>query len=274
MTVMAFVALSVLGLPMASSLHAPAPNPELNAPPAMQAADVVEKLGERVDPNLVFQDSSGQTVRFGDFLDGEKPVVLVLAYYRCPMLCGLVLGGVSKAISQTKLDLGTDYRVVTVSIDPKESARLALDRKKTYLAPLKRTETDPGWRFLVGTPESVAAIADQVGFRYAYDKETSQYAHAAVAVVLMPNGRISRYLYGVDFPPRDFRLSLVEAAGMRVGTTFDRVMLKCFRWDPASRRYGFYLSAFMRGGAFLAFAGLAAMLAVFWRMELKRGLVS
>jgi len=270
----AFVVAGVLALPAASALHAPAPK-ENAGPAVLDKVDVEEKLGNQVSLDLPFYDTTNQKVTLRDLLTpGDfRPTVLVLAYYRCPTLCSLVLGGVAQAVKDSGLVLGKDFRVVTVSIDPKETTRLALERKRLQMEALGRPETDPSWSYWVGEGDAPAKLAKDVGFQYAYDPDTKQYAHAAVIALLTPEGKISRYLYGARFPGRDFKLALIEASEGRVGTSFDRVLIKCFKYDPATRRYGVYLSNFVRGGAFLVFGALAAMLGVLWRRDVKRGTV-
>jgi protein SCO1 len=270
MSLPALVLWTVLTLPAAGAMGTPSPRTPEEGPAAlMSKVNIEERLGEAVSLDLPFQDSTGESITLRKLFSPDKPVLLVLAYYRCPTLCTLVLGATAKAIRETGLRLGEDFQVVTVSIDPRESARLATERKKTHLATLNRSERDPDWRFLVGTEASVKRLADEVGFRYAYDASTGQYAHAAAIIVLTPEARVSRYLYGVSFPGRDLRLSLVEASQGRVGTSFDRVLLTCFRYDPATRRYGFYLSSFVRLGAFAIFGAVATLLGVLWRREWK-----
>jgi protein SCO1/2 len=243
--------------------------PRQAAGAAPDGVDVEERLNERVPQDLVFTDSSGAEVRLAELLAGDVPVVLPLAYYRCPSLCNLVLAGTARTLRQTGLKMGKDYRAVTVSIDPSEGPREAKERRRGYLQALGLSDQDSDWPFLTGDEASIRALAEAVGFRYRYDEELKQFAHAAVAMVLTPDGRVSRYWYGIAYPPRDLRLSLVEAAGGRVGTTFDRVLLTCFQYDPVSRRYGWAVKAFFRTGALLIFGAVAGFLAVLWRRELK-----
>jgi len=244
--------------------------PEMKAGAAPDGAGVEEKLGERLPPELEFTDWRGRTVRFGDVASG-KPTVLVLAYYRCPALCNLVLAGTARALRKTGLKMGEDYRAVTVSIDPSETPEDAAARRRGYLQAMGLSDQGEDWAFLVGQEPGIRALADAVGFRYRYDEELKVFAHSAVAMVLTPDGRVSRYWYGLDYPPRDLRLSLVEASGGRVGTTLDRVLLTCFQYDPAARRYGWVVTAIVKGGSLLVAVSLAGLLAVLWRRELKGG---
>jgi protein SCO1 len=243
--------------------------PEMKSGTRPDGVDVEEKLGERVPGELTFTDWKGRSVRFGDLMAG-KPAVLVLAYYRCPALCNLVLAGTARAMGKTGLEMGTDYRAVTVSIDPKETPADAAGRRRGYLQAMGLSDQGEEWPFLVGDEKSIRALADAVGFRYRYDEELKVFAHAAVTMVLAPDGKVSRYWYGLEYPPRDLRLSLVEAAGGKVGTTLDRVLLTCFQYDPAARRYGWVVNGIVRGGSLLVALGLAGLLGTLWRREFKR----
>lgn len=239
-------------------------------PPVLKGVDVEEHLGELVPQDMQFTDENGQPVRLSQVLPKDKPVVVTLVYYDCPMLCNLVINGLVKSLQETGLELGRDFEAVTVSIDPKDSPAQSTDRRRRHLQALGKPESAP-WHFLTGTEENIRRLADALGFQYKYDEGTKQYAHPAVVHVLTPEGSISRYLYGTTFPPKDLRLALLEAAGGRVGTSFDRIILSCFKYDTAQRRYGFYIFGFLRLGALMVFFSLSAMLIYFWRRELKKG---
>jgi protein SCO1 len=243
---------------------------------ALQDIDVVEHLGDRVPSGLSFRDPAGRQVAFDDVLHQRRPVLVTLGYYRCPMLCGLVLDGLAKSLKAGGLTLGKDFTAVSISIDPNEDPKLALETQKRILASIDAPGSGAAgspahaedWPFLMGDPEASKLMAQAVGFRYKYDEQSRQFAHSAVAFVLTPEGAISRYLYGVDFLPRDVRLALVEASGGRVGTSFDKVLLSCYRYDPVNRKYAPFVSAFVRVGAALVFFALAGLLTVLWRKEL------
>jgi protein SCO1 len=208
-------------------------------------------------------------VRLRDLVPRERPVVLALVYYDCPMLCGLVLGGLARAMRQSGLELGTDFDAVTLSFDPRETTKLAAERQRGYLQAVGKPGAAASWTFLTGQEPEIKALADAVGFRYVYDEKTKQFAHAAVVFVLTPEGRVSRYLYGVEFPPKDLRLALVEAGQGRVGTSFDRLLLTCYRYDPASRTYVPIALWFVRASALAVLGGLSVVLGIFWRREWK-----
>jgi len=234
-----------------------------------ESVDVVERLGEPIPGGLRFYDSFHNDVAVKDWFDGKRPVVVSLVYFQCPMLCSLVMKGLIRALNDSGLQLGKDYQAVTISFNPKDTPRSAAEAQRGYLAALKAAASARAqdWPFLTGGEANVRALAEALGFKYRYDAPTDQFAHPAVAFVLTPEGRISRYLYGFDFPGRDVRLALVEASGGRVGTSFGRVLLKCFRYDPGTGRYRMYAMNFVRGGAFAVFLALAGGLAVLWRKE-------
>ncbi len=231
--------------------------PPTDQPPAiLEEVGVDERLGNQVPLDLVFTDGNGRPFRLGDAFKGHRPVVLTLVYYDCPMLCGLILSGMAKTMRENGLVLGKDYDAVTVSFDPREKPAQAAERRRGYLQSLGRAEAEPVWPFLVGAEAASRQLADAVGFRYKFDPASKEWAHIAAIFVLTPDGTVSRYLYGIEYPPKDFRLSVVEAADGKVGTSFDKFLLTCYRYDPASRKYEPYAWGFVRAG------GLAVLLAL------------
>lgn len=248
------------------------PRPAVAAPPAVAAVDIDENLGGRIPLDLTFTGSDRRPTTLRALFDGQRPVVLVLAYYRCPMLCDLVLRGISHGLHQLGWEPGRDYRGLTVSIDPHDTPGVAHLKQDAVLQAIGQTgpSAERAWPFLVGAQPAIHALADAVGFRYAYDPRSQQFAHPAVVMILTPDGRISRYLYGVNPRLLDLRLALTEAAGGRVGTIVDRVLLTCFHFDPTTRRYGFYISAVLKGGASCALLAVGAFLAVLWRRDARR----
>ena len=236
---------------------------------ALQDIDVIEHLGDRV-PMVAFTDGASNPVALESLLGKGKPVLVTLGYHRCPMLCGLVLDGLVKAARASGLKLGKDFFAVDVSIDPAEDAKLLAQTQKRVLA-LAGSDNTADWPFWSSVADGGAAarkLADAVGFRYKYDETSKQFAHDAVAFVLTSEGVVARYLYGVDYPARDFRMAVVEASGGRVGTSFDKVLMSCYRYDPAKRRYAPFVMGFMRIGAGSVFVALVALLTVLWRKEL------
>ena len=242
---------------------------EEDLPEPLKGVGVEEKLGASVPPGAVFLDQDGKPVHLGDLLGKGKPVVMALVYYECPMLCGLVLGGMARGLKETGLTMGRDFLAVSVSFDPREKPAQALVRQKGLLQALDRPEAKAAWPFLVGLEKDIHAVTAAVGFNYKYDGPTKQYAHPAVLTVLTPDGRVSRYLYGIEFPARELRLALVEAADGKVGTSFDRFLLTCFRYDPVARRYVPYALGMVRAGALLVLFGLAGAIFFYWRREVK-----
>jgi protein SCO1/2 len=234
-------------------------SPRVSAlPPAVREVDIDENLGAKLDPGLAFSDSTGRPVHLGDYLGDGRPVVLTLAYFRCPMLCGLVLRRAAAAMSKLPFSLGETYRALTVSFDPHDRPEQAAAKRASALTGLGAKAERDAWPFLVGDEPAIRALTVELGFRFAYDPKTDQYAHPAAAFVLTPDGRISRYLYGADFSPRDLRLALVEAGSGKIGSIVDRVLLTCYRFDPATHRYGPFIRGFMRLGAAMIFATVVA----------------
>ena len=269
-SLLALAPASVPALPLGQALHKmPPPARNDTLPAGLQNVDIEEKLGAKLPLDARFTTQDGAAVRFGDLLPGNRPVVVALVYYNCPMLCGLVLTGMARGMRETGLELGKDFDAVTRVEAERDATKLAAERQRGYLQAFGKPEAKRAWTFLIGEEPEIRSIADAVGFRYAYDERTKQYAHAAALFVLTPDGRVSRYLYGVEFPARDLRLALVEAGERRVGTSFDRLLLTCYRYDPATRRYEPYALGFVRISMLCVLGGVVLMLGVFWRRELK-----
>ncbi|MGC4123212.1 MAG: SCO family protein [Myxococcales bacterium] len=260
------VARPASALPMANSPpNVPVPS---SAPPRiLEGVGITERLGERVPEDAVLTAPDGRTARLGELLHRGKPVVLTLVYYDCPMLCGLLLGGLTDALRQSGLALGQDYEAMTLSFNSHETPAVAGLKQARYLQAVGAPASARDWPFFVADEASIHAVADAVGFRYAWDSGSRTYAHAAAVIVLTPDGRISRYLHGIRFEPRDLRLALLEAGGGRVGTTLQRAALICFRWNPAARRYAFFVSTWLRTGGALVFVGLCALIVNLLRRE-------
>lgn len=227
-------------------------------PPPPSGVGIDQRLGERVPLDLPFKDEAGHQLTLGDCTAG-KPTVLVLAYYRCPMLCTQVLNGLLKAMRAMPESAGGEFSVVVVSIDPREKPPLAAVKKASHVQEYGRPGADAGWHFLTGDPLAIATLADAVGFRYQYDRESEQYAHASGLVVLAPDGTVSRYLLGVRFEPRDLRFALTEASGGKVGTPAEQVLLLCYRYDPSTGRYTFAILRVVKWASGAAVAGIAGL---------------
>jgi protein SCO1/2 len=222
--------------------------------------------------DLTFTDARGRPTPLRSLFDGTHPVLLVLAYYECPQLCSLVLDGTVAAIQQLERQgfaLGPRYRVATISFDSTERIDQAARKQASVLAKLGRRDLD-AWPFLVGNDASVRALTQALGFRFLRDPATGTLAHAAVVFAITPDGTISRYLYGIDYPARDLRLALLEASQGKTGSLADRVVMRCFQYDPATRRYGLFIARFIQIGGLAIFFVVAAVVVVFVRYERRR----
>ncbi|WP_437719379.1 SCO family protein [Sorangium sp. So ce448] len=265
----AFLALVLARAPVAAAADPP------SLPPAAREADIEERLGNAIDTALPFTDMDGRRAPLAEHFDGRRPVLLVLAYYRCPTLCGLVLRGLVAGMAKLDYRLGEDYRALTVSFDPRDTPATAARKRTAALSALglAGAPTPETWPFLTGALPEIRALAGDLGFRFAYDPQTEQYAHPAAVFVLTPQGRISRILYGIEFSPLDLRLSLLEASRGQIGTPLERVLMTCYRYDPASRRYGPYVAGFLRLGGAAILAWVAAVVAFFgWQGRRRRRL--
>src|SRR5687767_8006366 len=192
-----------------------------------------QKLDAQVALDLPVRDEQGQAVQLSDYFH-DQPVVLTLVYYRCPMLCNQVLNGLLKTSQAVPLEIGKDYRVLSVSIDPRETPEMAAAKKQQYVSRYRREGAQEGWHFLTGDEAAITALAECVGYRYQYDERTGQYAHGSGILVVTPQGRISRYLYGIDYHPTDFRLALVESGEGKIGSAVEQFLLLCYHYDPAT----------------------------------------
>jgi protein SCO1/2 len=232
-------------------------------PELLKQVGIDQKLNQTIPLNLAFRDENGQTVQLAQFF-GQKPVILTLVYYNCPMLCTQVLNGVESGLKELQTDIGKQFEVVTVSIDPTESHVLAKVKQEMYVGMYGRPAAAQGWHFLTGDEPQIKQLADAVGFRYAYDPDTKQFAHASAIMLLTPEGKISRYFYGIQYPSRELRLGLVEASEGKIGTPVDQVLLFCYHYDPKTGKYGLLISRVIQaGGALTVFVLGVAMLILF-----------
>lgn len=237
-------------------------------PPLLRQVGIEQRLNQQLPLELVFRNETGQQVPLRAYF-GRRPVILTLVYYECPMLCNQVLNGLVSALRVLKFDAGREYDIVTVSFNPRETPALAAEKKQNYLARYKRPTGAEGWHFLTGEPEAIDALTRAVGFRYAYDPATKQFAHASAILVLTPDGRIARYFYGIEYAPRDLRLGLVEASQGKIGNLVDEVLLYCFHYDPATGKYGAIAMNIMRIGAVLTVLLLGGFMTVMWRRDAR-----
>jgi protein SCO1 len=235
-------------------------------PTLLQDIGLDQKLNEQLPLSLAFRDEQGRDVRLGDYF-GSRPVILVLAYYECPMLCTEVLNGLTSALGVLNFSIGREFDVVTVSFDPGETPELARGKKAAYLERYKRAGAEQGWHFLTGPQKSISALTRAVGFRYAYNAEVDQYAHPSGIMIATPDGRLSRYFFGIEYGPRDIRLALVEAADRKIGSPADQLLLACFHYDPKSGRYSLAVMRFVRLAGVLTVAGIGVAILMMRRRD-------
>lgn len=234
----------------------------------LEAVRVDQRLGAAVPTQLAFTDATGRRVRLAECLAG-KPTILSLVYFGCPNLCTEVLNGLVKGIDEVPFRLGRDFNVVTLSIDPGETPTLALEKERSYLRRYKDA-TATGWHCLTGDQASIHALAEAVGFHYAYDPALKQYAHPSALVVLTPEGKVARYMFGLEYPPLDLRLGLLEASEERIGSPVDRVLLRCYAFDPRTGRYSLAIMALLRGAGLLTVLGVGWLIARQLKAERRR----
>src|SRR3984885_3795883 len=219
--------------------------PAASLPMMVQGVGIDQNLNAQLPLELKFKDENGQLVRLGQYFR-DKPVGLALVYYQCPGLCDLILNGLSHTMEQISLNVGSDYEVVTVSFNPKETWQLANAKKANYIEKYNRGGAKEGWHFLTGDEASIKSLADIIGFHYKYDPVNNQFAHASAIYVITPEGKIARYFYGIEYKPRDFRLGLVEASANKIGTPADQVLLFCYHYDPTTGKYGMAITQVSR----------------------------
>jgi protein SCO1/2 len=225
----------------------PAPLGTMERPVLLREVGIDQRLGDRVPLDARFRDEDGAEVPLGRYF-GPHPVVLALVYYECPMLCTQVLNGLVAAVKTLSFTAGREFEVVVVSFDPRETPALARAKKDTYVRRYGRPGTAGAWHFLTGGEPAIASLTRATGFRYAYDDAAAQFAHAAAIAVLTPDGRIARYLFGIEYAPRDLRLAIVEASGGRIGSAIDQVLLFCYHYDPTTGAYGLAALNLVRAG--------------------------
>jgi protein SCO1/2 len=238
-------------------------------PPALEGVEITEHLGKQLTlETLTFRNEENKSVPLTQFFKSGKPVILTLVYYKCPMLCNLVLNGVLDSIKKIDWNVGTQFEVITVSINPNEGAELARSKKSSYLKSYNRPGSDLGWHFLTGDESNIQSLASQIGFQYRYDPKDQQYIHAAAIYVITPQGKISRYLYGTSFKSQNLKMALLEASDGKVATsTLDRILLFCYHFDPTKNSYTlkvWRIAQFVLGAQALALAGMMIYL---WRKE-------
>jgi len=251
----------LLGAPLADAAD--------ERPAALRDVGYDQHTGEQLPLDLAFTDENGRPVRLGDYF-GRTPVVLVPAYYHCPMLCPLVQSGLTGALRALAFDVGREFAVVTFSFDPGDTPAAAAARKAAALADYRRPGAEAGWHFLTGDEAAIRALTRAIGFRYAWDDAAKQFAHASGVVVATPDGRLARYLFGIEYAPKDLRLALVEASAGRIGSVVDQLLLFCFHYDPATGRYTRVAMDAMRAGGVVTLLALGGFVGVMLRRDARR----
>jgi protein SCO1/2 len=239
-----------------------------------EAAAMVDRIGTVIDPSLTFTDERGYPFQLQQMFPGQVPVVLLLGYYSCPAMCGQVLEAAFDALSEVDLEPGTDYRILNVSIDPRETPQIAKDRKLKFLPKLTKTGGDEAWRVLVGDADNIRKLTETVGFRYYWSEHTNQFAHPPALIFLTPQGKISRVIVNTWFDASDVRLALVEASEGKLGTFWDQVRLNCLTFDPRTNSYSLTAMTLMRIGGAITVIVLAAMIGILLRRERRRSSAS
>jgi protein SCO1/2 len=237
-------------------------------PPQLEGVGIDEHLGKPIDLSLTFIAENGYPVALSEYFHKDRPVILNLVYYNCPMLCTLVLNGQTEAMRAIPWTPGKEYEVVTISIDPRESFDVARKKKAIYMGSYDRPA--PGWHFLVDHDGNAKKLAEMAGFHYRYDPRIEQYAHAAAIMVLTPEGRMARYLYGVRFSPRDLRFALAEASEGRSTMAIEKILLFCYHYDPKAGAYVLFATNLMRAGGLLTVGLIVIFLTRMFRADRKR----
>jgi len=241
-------------------------------PSALKSVGIEQRLNEQLPLEAEFKDENGRIVKLGGYFGKERPVVLALVYYECPMLCNEVLNGLTGSLKGLSFDAGKEYDVVAISFDTRENDKpeLAKNKKASYLNRYGRgSGSENGWHFLTGTQSEIDKITQAVGFNYEYDQATNQFAHAGGVMVVTPEGKISRYLYGIDYAPKDLKFALMDSAAGKIGNPAEQLYLYCFHYNPATGKYGLQILSILRLMAVATVLGLGGMLFVFWRRGKK-----
>ena len=242
--------------------------PEPGLPKAVKNVGLDQKLGEQVTLNLPVRDEAGQWTTLGAYF-GKRPVILVMAYYECPNLCTMVMNGVFGAMKALPFTPGKDFEVVSVSIDPRETSEMAQKKKDSYLGAYHQTEYASGYHFLTSDEQTIERLTKEVGFRYTYDSASHQYAHASGIMLVTPEGKLSRYFYGVEFAPNDLKYGLMDASGGKIGSITDQMLLFCYHYDPATSKYGVAITNILKIGGGLTLIGMGLMFYYFRRRSRK-----
>jgi protein SCO1/2 len=236
-------------------------------PSILDQVGLDQRLNQQVPLNLTFNDETGQAVQLQQYF-GAKPVILIMVYYQCPMLCTQVLTGFTGAMNGiVRFNIGREFDVLTVSIDPRDTPQDAAKAKKTYIQRYRRSGAEQGWHFLTGKKDQIDALAQAVGFRYAWDPQIQQYAHASGIMLLTPDGRVSQYYYGIEYAPRDIQLGLIEASKGKIGNVVDQVLLYCYHYDPRQGKYGAAIFNVLRLSALATVLMVGGFMVIMFRRD-------
>ena len=240
-------------------------------PPVLDKVGIEQKLGDQLPLDTELKDENGRTVKLGEYF-GMRPVVLALVYYDCPMLCNQVLNGLTGSLKGMSLEAGKDFDVIALSFDARENEKpdLAKNKKASYMDRYGHPGTEGGWHFLTGTQESIDKVTQAAGFSYKWDEKSNQFAHAGGIMITTPDGKMARYLYGIDYAPKDLKFGIMETAENKVGSPTEKLLLYCYHYDPATGKYGLSVLRIMRLGGIATLIGLGAMVFVFWRRNKRK----
>jgi protein SCO1/2 len=260
------VSAQMASAPASAGYKREAGTPSSQLPRALREIGFDQNLDQPVPLDTTFRDERGNTVRLGDYF-GKRPVVLVFAYFDCPMLCTQVINGLASALGVLSLTPGTDFEIVTVSFNPADTPASATAKKAIYLERYTRAGAADSWHFLTGDQPSIDRLTGAAGFRYVWDADTKQFAHPSGIIVLTPDGRLARYLFGIEYGPRDLRYAIVEASNGKAGTAADTLLLYCYHYDPMTGRYGLVVMRALRLAGAATVLALGAFIVVMVRRE-------
>ncbi len=236
-------------------------------PKTLKKVGIEQKLNSKVPFDAKFKNAKGEEVKLGDYFGKGKPVILALVYYECPMLCNEVLNGLTGSLKGISFDVGKEFDVVAISFDARENEKpnLAKNKKEGYLERYNRPGSENGWHFLTGKQSEIDKVTEAVGFTYTFDEKTNQFAHAGGIMVITPEGKLSRYFYGIDYSPKDVKFGIMESSKNKIGNPVEQLYLYCYHYDPSTGKYGFAIFNVLRLAGVATLIGLAVMFFVFWR---------
>jgi len=241
-------------------------------PEALQSIGIEQKLGDKLPMDVELKDEDGRAVKLGDYFSKGKPVIIAFVYYECPMLCNQVLNGLTGSLKGINFDAGKDFDVLAISFDARENDKpeLAKNKKAGYVERYGRQGSENGWHFLTGSQASIDQVTKAAGFSYKWDEKSNQFAHAGGIMITTPDGKLARYLYGIDYAPKDLKFGLMESAESRVGNPAEQLLLYCYHYDPSTGKYGLAILNVIRLGAIATLIGMGAMALVFWRRNKRK----